>query len=51
LEQIDRRSAVRSQYERIPGPYGQALYESDRYPEDFVQALSDSRYLFILAPH
>jgi acyl-CoA dehydrogenase len=49
-ENRDLRSAVRSLCERFPGPYWQALDESRRYPEEFVQALSESGYLAILIP-
>jgi acyl-CoA dehydrogenase len=49
-EHSDLRSAIRSLCERFPGPYWQALDETRRYPEEFVQALSESGYLSILIP-
>jgi acyl-CoA dehydrogenase len=43
------RAAVRELCERFPGEYWRAL-EPDRYPEEFVQALTDNGWLAVLIP-
>jgi len=43
------RSAVRELCERFPGEYWRAL-EPDRYPEEFVQALTENGWLAALVP-
>ena len=43
------RAAVRELCERFPGEYWRAL-EPDRYPEEFVQALTDNGWLAALIP-
>ncbi|MGC2207219.1 MAG: acyl-CoA dehydrogenase family protein [Candidatus Dormiibacterota bacterium] len=49
-EHTDLRSAVRSLCQRFPGTYWQGLDQSRSYPEEFVQALTESGYLSILIP-
>src|ERR1700745_3827489 len=50
LEELEEiRSAVRELCERFPGEYWRAL-EPDRYPEEFVQALTDNGWLAALIP-
>jgi len=43
------RAAVRELCERFPGEYWRAL-EPDKYPEEFVQALTDNGWLAALVP-
>ena len=43
------RAAVRELCARFPGEYWRAL-EPDRYPEEFVQALTDNGWLAALIP-
>jgi acyl-CoA dehydrogenase len=45
----DLRSGVREVVERFDGPYWRAL-EPDRYPEEFVRALTDAGFLGALVP-
>jgi alkylation response protein AidB-like acyl-CoA dehydrogenase len=45
----DIRAAVRELCERFPGEYWRAL-EPDRYPEEFVQALTEAGWLAALIP-
>lgn len=45
----DLRAGVRAVCERFDGPYWQSL-EPDRYPEEFVTALTESGYLGALVP-
>ena len=48
-EYDDLRSAVREVCDRFPGEYWRGL-EPDRYPEEFVAALTDAGYLGALIP-
>jgi acyl-CoA dehydrogenase len=48
-ELAEIRSAVRELCEHFPGEYWRAL-EPDRYPEEFVQALTDNGWLAALVP-
>jgi alkylation response protein AidB-like acyl-CoA dehydrogenase len=49
-EELDEiRAAVRSLCERFPGEYWRAL-EPDRYPEEFVRALTEHGWLAALIP-
>ena len=48
-EYDDLRSAVREVSDRFPGEYWRGL-EPDRYPEEFVAALTDAGYLGALIP-
>lgn len=48
-EYDDLRSAVREVCDRFPGEYWRGL-EPDRYPEEFVAALTLSGYLGALVP-
>ena len=43
------RRAVRELCDRFPGEYWRSL-EPDRYPEEFVQALTDHGWLAALIP-
>ena len=43
------RAAVRELCERFPGEYWRAL-EPDRYPEEFVSALTENGWLAALIP-
>jgi acyl-CoA dehydrogenase len=43
------RSAVRELCNRFPGEYWRAL-EPDRYPEEFVRALTENGWLAALIP-
>jgi len=46
----DIRDGVRALCARFPGSYWRALDRERRYPEDFVQALTDAGYLACLIP-
>lgn len=48
-EYDDLRAGVRAVVERFDGPYWRGL-EPDRYPEEFVQALTESGFLGALVP-
>jgi acyl-CoA dehydrogenase len=48
-ELAEMRAAVRELCERFPGEYWRAL-EPDKYPEEFVQALTDGGWLGALIP-
>jgi alkylation response protein AidB-like acyl-CoA dehydrogenase len=46
----DVRDSVRRICEQFPGEYWRRLEEDDRYPDEFVRALTESGYLAALIP-